>query len=247
MAPRLRTAFVGVVLTSCLLLVGPPALLAAWLARSPALLFRLAVPMARFGLWAAGARIRVVGRERLDPSQNYLFMPNHCSNVDPPVVVAALRRDARMMAKASLFRIPVFGQILRFTGFVPVVREDREAAIAAVEQAAARLRAGLDFVVFPEGTRSRDDTLLPLKKGPFFMALAGGAPVVPVRIRGSRAVMPRGGKVIRPGTIEVEVCEPIPTAAREGAPQQEEAREQLRRRVRAELEGFDTPAAPRYA
>ena len=235
MAPRLRTAFVGTILTGCLLLIGPPALLVVWLAGAPSVLFRLAVPMARFGLWAAGARIRVTGRERLDPAQNYLFMPNHCSNVDAPVVVAALRRDARMMAKASLFRIPVFGQVLRFAGFVPVVREDREAAIMAVEEAALRLRAGLDFVVFPEGTRSRDDILLALKKGPFFMALSGGVPVVPVRIRGSRAVMPRGGKIIRPGTIHVEVLEPIPVDSLTGT--EEAVRDQLRRLVRAELQG----------
>jgi 1-acyl-sn-glycerol-3-phosphate acyltransferase len=241
LAPRLRTLFVGIVLVVYLLLVGPPALLLAWLFNAPALLFRLAVPAARFGLWAAGVRIRVSGLERLDARRNYLFMPNHCSNVDPPVVAAALRRDTRMMAKASLFRIPIFGTVMRLAGFVPVTREQRDAAITAVQQATERLRDGLDFVVFPEGTRSRDDKLLPLKKGPFFMAVDGGAPVVPVRVRGSRAVMPRGGKVIYPGEISVEVLEPIeiPAVADDG----DAARDEVRGRVRAALVGDLT--APR--
>ncbi|MGD8330834.1 MAG: lysophospholipid acyltransferase family protein [Acidobacteriota bacterium] len=235
MAPRLRTAFVGIILVAYLLLVGPPALLLAWLFNAPTLLFRLAVPAARFGLWAAGVRIRVSGRGTLDAGRNYLFMPNHCSNVDPPVVVAALRRDTRMMAKASLFRIPIFGAVMRLAGFVPVTRDQRDAAISAVQQATERLRAGLDFVVFPEGTRSRDDRLLPLKKGPFFMALDGGAPVVPVRVSGSRAVMPRGGKVIHPGEITVEVLAPLEIPA--GTDDRDGQRDELRRRVRAALEG----------
>jgi 1-acyl-sn-glycerol-3-phosphate acyltransferase len=238
-APRLRTFLVAVILGGYLLVVGPLALLLAWALDAPALLFRLAVPGARFGLWAAGVRVRVRGRELLDARQNYLFMPNHCSNVDPPVVVAALRRDARMIAKASLFRIPVFGQVMRLAGFVPVVREERASAIASIEQAAGRLRAGLDFVVFPEGTRSRDDVLLPLKKGPFFMALAGGVPVVPVRVRGSRQIMPRGGTVIRAGEVQVEIRPPIEVDGLPGS--DEAARERLRGLVRAELEGDLTP------
>lgn len=242
MAPRARTLLVGLLLGGFLLVAGPIGLLVSWFLDRPALVFRLAVPAARFGLWAAGVRIRVVGRERLDPAQNYLFMPNHCSNVDPPVVAAALRRDTRMLAKASLFRIPLFGQALRFAGFVPVERERREAAIAAVEKAAEGLRRGLDFVVFPEGTRSRDDELLPLKKGPFFMALAGGVPVVPIRLTGSRRVMPRGGTVIRSGEIGVEIREPIPIPEPVG--EGDAARAALRARVRAELAG-DLTAPPR--
>ena len=235
MAPRLRTFFVAVVLSAYLFIVGPPALLVAWLIGSPRMLFRLAVAGARFGLWAAGVRIRVAGRERLDAGQNYLFMPNHTSNVDPPVVVAALRRDVRMIAKASLFRIPILGWVIRFAGFVPIVRDDRDAAIDAVDQAAQRLRRGLDFAVFPEGTRSRDGNLLPLKKGPFFMAQAGGVPIVPVRVRGSREVMKKGGCVIHPGAVDVEVCAPIALVGMAG--DDETIRERLRSQVASVLQG----------
>ena len=223
------------VLSGYLLICGPPALLVAWLIGSPGVLYALTVPAARFGMWAVGVRITVRGLDRLDERQNYLFMPNHNSNVDPPVVVAALRRDARMMGKASLFRIPVFGRLIRLAGFVPVIREDRDAAIESGDQAAELLRQGLDFVIFPEGTRSRDGNLLPLKKGPFFMAQSGGVPVVAVRVRGTRAVMKRGGKVIYPGQVEVEVCAPIDVSGLEG--DGESIREQLRTLVADALQG----------
>jgi len=194
----------------------------------------VAIPAVRVALWLAGVRLRVVGRERLQAGQNYLFMPNHQSNVDAPVVLLALGRDARMMAKASLFRIPLLGQALRLAHFVPIVREDREAAIASVGQAAEALRRGLDFVVFPEGTRSRDGQLLELKKGPFFMALEGGVPVVPVRIDGSRRVMRRGERVIHPGHVDVQILEPIDPAPLGGP--EEARREQVRERVRSALQ-----------
>lgn len=243
MAPRLRTAFVGIVMVGYMVVVGIPALLLAWALGSATLLYGLAVLIARFGLWGAGVRIRVQGRDLLEPEQNYLFMPNHCSNIDPPVVVAALRRQPCMMGKASLFRIPIFGQVMRAVGFVPVLRQDRNAALLAIEQAGERLGEGRDFVIFPEGTRSRDDELLPLKKGPFFLALAGGVPVVPIRVRGTRQVMERGGKVIYPGDVEVEICPPIPVCDPGSDP--EIARQDLRRRVRAELEGDLTAPEPR--
>ena len=194
----------------------------------------MAIPAVRVALWLAGVRLRVVGRERLQAGQNYLFMPNHQSNVDAPVVLLALGRDARMMAKASLFRIPLLGQALRLAHFVPIVREDREAAIASVGQAAEALRRGLDFVVFPEGTRSRDGQLLELKKGPFFMALEGGVPVVPVRIDGSRRVMRRGERLIHPGRVDVQILEPIDPAPLGGP--EEARREQIRERVRSALQ-----------
>lgn len=226
-----------------MVVVGIPALLFAWALGSSALLYALAVLISRFGLWGAGVRIRVHGLDLLDPDQNYLFMPNHCSNVDPPVVVVALRRQPCMMAKAELFRIPVFGPVMRAVGFVPVLRKNRKAALLAIEQAGERLGAGRDFVIFPEGTRSRDDELLPLKKGPFFLAVAGGVPVVPIRVRGSRRVMERGSKVIYRGYVDVEIRPPIPVC--DPGTDADTARRDLRRRVRAELEGDLTPPGPR--
>ena len=222
-------------MVSYTILVAPPGLFLAWLTGSRVLLYRLAVPLARLVLWLGGVRIRVHGVDRLDPAQNYLFMPNHNSNADPPVVVIALRREPCFMAKASLFRIPLFGQVLSSAGFVAVEREKRDAAITAVSEAAQRLRDGYDFVVFPEGTRSRDGQLLALKKGPFFMAVNSSAPVVPVRVSGTRDILPKGGMLIRGGPVEVEVCEPIVVGMFDGSP--EERRRRLRDHVAATLRG----------
>jgi len=243
LAPRLRTALVVITLVSYSLVVGLPAMLIAWALGMPVLLYRLSVAVSRAALWIGGVRIHVSGRELLDPQQNYLFMPNHCSNVDPPVVVVALRREPLMMAKASLFRIPVFGHVMAAVGFVPVMRSDRKTALLAIEQAGERLVEGHDFVIFPEGTRSRDDTILPLKKGPFFLAQVGGVPVVPIRVRGTRNIMKRGGKLIYAGDVEVEICPPIQVSDGELAP--DAARRDLRRRVSDELSGDLTPRGHR--
>ena len=198
------------------------------------MVFALTVLGVRFGLWAAGVRIRVHGLDHLDDGRNYLFMPNHTSNVDPPVVVTALGRNVSMMGKESLFRIPVLGWMIRFVGFVPISREDRASAIDSVDQATKLLQQGLDFVIFPEGTRSPDGKILPLKKGPFFMAQQGGVPVVPVRVRGTQDVMPKGGRVIHSGVVDVEVCAPIEVTSLDG--NNESIRGQLRARVKKVLE-----------
>ena len=206
------------------------------------MLFSVVVPWARFTLWVAGVRFRVVGLDRLDPATTYLFMPNHQSNVDPPLLLVALRRDVRFMGKASLFRIPLLGQALRVGGFVPVVREDRRRAIESVNVAAERLRSGIDFVVFPEGTRGRDGRLLELKKGAFFIAIASGVPTVPVAISGTPQIMPRGGWLLRGGDVSIRVLEPISTANLDAG--DEDSREQLRAQVRAALQaGLTHPAA----
>lgn len=227
----LRTLLVGVCLGLYTLVVGPPALLVAWATGSSRPLYAVGRAGVKWGLWMAGIRIRVAGRERLHPSRNYLFMPNHVSNLDPPIVLLAVDRDVRMMAKAPLFRLPLLGRALALVGFVPVVRNDRDQAIEAVQAAARRVREGRDFVIFPEGTRSRDGELLPLKKGPFYLAVDAGVPVVPVTIRGTAGLLPKGGRKILSGEVRVEILEPIPVEGEGG-----DVRKQLRSRVREALE-----------
>ena len=227
MLSTLRTGLVACTLVAYAIVVGPPALLVAWLTGRARVLFGLGLPALRLGLWLGGIRYSVAGLERLDPEQNYLFMPNHGSNLDPPLLLLALGRDLRMMGKARLFRVPVLGQALQLAEFVPVVREDRDRAILAVEAAAERLRRGFDFVVFPEGTRNPDGQLLPLKKGPFFMALKSNVPVVPVILHGAARLLPKGSRLISPGEVRVEIMEPIPTVGL-GLDQRDELRATVR-------------------
>jgi 1-acyl-sn-glycerol-3-phosphate acyltransferase len=119
---------------------------------------------------------------------------------------------AKFVAKAELFRIPIFGRAARAVGTVPIQRDNRKAAFAAYEEAAARIRQGASVIVYPEGTRGDDYRLRPFKKGPFVLAIAAGAPIVPTLIHGSLSVNRRGSFRFTPGTIHIHFLEPVETA-----------------------------------
>jgi 1-acyl-sn-glycerol-3-phosphate acyltransferase len=147
---------------------------------------------------------------RLDPRGRYIFMANHRSLFDIPVLIATLPGQARFLAKESLFRIPVFGWALKAGGFIPIDRRDRSRARDAFAAAVDRLGAGASILLFPEETRARDETLLPFQRGGFLLALKSGLPIVPVGIRGTLQVQPRGSFLVRPGLVRVEYGEPMP-------------------------------------
>ena len=172
-------------------------------------MYRFAIGGARFAVRLAGIRVKVEGRERLDPKQIYIFMSNHVSNLDPPIVIPALPGRASVLVKKEIFRIPILGRAMRMAALVPVDRSNREAAIASIERAAEVMRSGIHMAIFPEGTRSPDGRLLPLKKGPFYLALETSLPIVPLTVVGTYDMMPKGRFTIRPGTARVVFHEPI--------------------------------------
>jgi 1-acyl-sn-glycerol-3-phosphate acyltransferase len=183
----------------------------------------------RLGLRAAGVKVRVVGLENV-PAQACIFMSNHVSNLDPPVLLPVEPRMTSVFLKRELMRIPLLGTAMRMGRFVPVSRaRSREEAQKSVELAAEALRFGLNITVFPEGTRSPDGKLLPFKKGAFFLAAQTLAPMVPVVIRGTAEMMRRGSLKVSPGTAEVRFLPAIWPAA--GA-----STEELMQQVRAVLE-----------
>jgi 1-acyl-sn-glycerol-3-phosphate acyltransferase len=161
-------------------------------------------------LKTTGVSVQVTGLERLDPSRSYIFAANHQSIYDIPILFASLPFQLRIIAKASLGKIPFMGWHLQRTGHVLV---DRSKPGAGIMKRMARLvAAGHSLIVFPEGTRSTDGTVGRFKGGSFLIALDAGLPVAPISIQGSRHVMFRGRVMVCPGEVTVTVHEPIETA-----------------------------------
>jgi 1-acyl-sn-glycerol-3-phosphate acyltransferase len=144
-----------------------------------------------------------------------VYAVNHASNVEPPILFDVLQDlfpRLRILYKAELRKLPILVRAFDLAGFVPLERGNRDQSLPAIERAAAALREGHSFLIFPEGTRSRTGELLPFKKGGFIMALKGEAPIVPVAISGARDAMHKGSPVIRPVLVKVRLGRPIETA-----------------------------------
>ena len=182
--------------------------------RDSKLLFRWGVAAGARGLRLAGVRTAARFAEPLDPAQSYLFLSNHASNLDPPLLAAVLApRRMSMLIKQELLKIPLLGWGMRLAGFVAVARSGSlEDAKRSLGEAARVLRSGTSLAVFVEGTRSLDGQLLPFKKGPFFLAMECGVPVVPVTLRGTGALLPKGRLRLKRGTVEVVLHKPLQPA-----------------------------------
>lgn len=159
-----------------------------------------------------GVRVVVEGRERLRDDRPCVYIANHVSFVDIWVLLRELPGSVRFVFKKELLEVPIFGRALVAAGHIRIDRQNRAAAFAAYDHAAAAIRAGTSAVVFAEGTRSRDGRLQPFKKGPFVLAIAAQVPVVPVFISGSYALMPPGARYPARGTVTIKVGEALPTA-----------------------------------
>jgi 1-acyl-sn-glycerol-3-phosphate acyltransferase len=164
-------------------------------------------------LAASGIRVRVTGMERIDPAKSYIFMSNHQSNFDIPVLLAYLKVQFRWLAKEELFKIPFFGYAMQRVGYISINRSDRRSAFLSLKRAAQIIRGGVSVLIFPEGTRSLDGQIRPFKKGGFILALDAGVPIVPVVIRGTRSIMPKERLRIRSGRVTLEILAPIDTTA----------------------------------
>jgi len=162
----------------------------------------------RLILLTTGVRVDVVGLERLDPQRAYVFVSNHQSIYDIPILFWTLPYQVRIIAKESLGRFPFLGWHLRRTGHMLVDR--RRPNRAAIFGRASRLiKEGLSLIVFPEGTRSRDGRVGQFKGGSFYLALEAGLPVVPLSVVGSRHIMLKGRLATYPGRVKLVVHEPI--------------------------------------
>ncbi|MBI3269392.1 MAG: 1-acyl-sn-glycerol-3-phosphate acyltransferase [Planctomycetes bacterium] len=190
-------------------------------------------------VWSPGIFFLTFSRLRLEPlpaldwTRPYVFVMNHQSMCDAPAVFLALPVNLRFVGKQGLKYVPFLGWYMSLTGMIFVNRSDRAQAVESLAAAAARVRAGASILAFAEGTRSRDGSILPFKKGPFVLALQAGVPVVPIAIEGSRQVFPPDGLSVRPGIVRLKVGTPIPTEGRSL-----EDREALLRETRAAIIGL---------
>jgi len=175
------------------------------------LLYVLGHAGAQLAMSLVGIKFKIAGRENLPQGRAAVFCANHQSNVDPPVLFRALHPRLRVLYKHEIDAIPLLARAFRMAGFIPIDRRNRESALRSIEMGAAALRRGHSFLIFPEGTRSRTDEMLPFKKGGFRMAIRAGAPIVPVAISGGRAAMVRGSYVIRPVTFTIRVGRMVET------------------------------------
>jgi 1-acyl-sn-glycerol-3-phosphate acyltransferase len=171
----------------------------------------------------------VEGLENIPPG-TCVFAANHTSNADGPVIVGAIPRRIAILAKKSLFNIPVVGTAFRQARFTPVDRGSPERAKASIELAVGYVKQGTSFLIFPEGTRSKDGRLQPFKSGALLLAIGAGVPVVPVACIGAHRIIPKNSPSIRPGEATVRFCPPIDAAAYRPAD-----RAKLAERVRAAI------------
>jgi 1-acyl-sn-glycerol-3-phosphate acyltransferase len=184
----------------------------------------------RMGMFLAGIKMKLAGTENLPLDRAAVYCANHQSNVDPPVLFTALHPRLHILYKHEIDQIPVLARAFRMGGFIPIDRRNKESALRSIDKGADSLRAGNSFLIFPEGTRSKTDEMLPFKKGGFRMAIKAGAPIVPVAISGGRTAMVRGSSIVRPVTLTIRIGRPIETTGTDV-----EKRDDLIERVRQEI------------
>jgi 1-acyl-sn-glycerol-3-phosphate acyltransferase len=164
-------------------------------------------------LWGSGVRVKVEGLEKIAPDGSYVFVSNHLSYMDTPVVLANIPVQFRFLAKSGLFQIPLLGTHLARAGHIPVPRDDARAAVKTMTTAAQAIRErGISLLIFPEGGRSQTGELADFKEGAAYIAIRAGAPLVPVALQGTREILPFGSAHVRAGSVTMRIGEPIPTS-----------------------------------
>lgn len=209
----IKTFFVVTWIVLATIIFGLTAMLTGFFSKTGNVPHQVARLWARTILFVSRVKLSVRGLDQLNPEQPYIFMANHQSNYDIPALFVGLPVQFRWLAKAELFKIPIFGQGMRGCGYISIDRSNRESAFSSIQEAADRIKSGASVMIFPEGTRSHDGVLLPFKKGGFVLAQGAGVPIVPVVIRGSRAIMAKKKMRIKAGEISIEILPEINTLA----------------------------------
>ena len=195
------------------LIIASTIVLVSFIPKSENFIHNLARVWGRSILWVSRVKVQIKGREHLPSSGAVIFMSNHQSNFDIPVFFSALPVQFRWLAKAELFKIPIFGRAMRGAGYISIDRSDPRSALRSLKKAAANIRNGKSVLIFPEGTRSNDGKLLPFKTGGFSLAIDAGVPIIPLSIQGTRRVMAKGDKLIHRGRVCITLMPAVETSA----------------------------------
>jgi 1-acyl-sn-glycerol-3-phosphate acyltransferase len=171
--------------------------------------FWVAAPWARVILWLSGTKVDVRGRENVDPEIPRIYMTNHQSYFDIWGLLASLPVDFKFILKQELMRIPLLGFAMKRAGYIGIERKDPRKAVQSMRKAAERIKSGASVLIFPEGTRSIDGRLQEFKRGGFKLALKSGCDIVPVVVKGSMHIMPKGSFRIRKGNFALSIGRPI--------------------------------------
>jgi 1-acyl-sn-glycerol-3-phosphate acyltransferase len=173
--------------------------------------FYCAVPWARIILWASSVRVQIDGLNTIDKERASIYIPNHLSIFDIFALLAALPVDFKFIFKEEIMRVPMLGWAMRKAGYISIDRSSPAKARRTFKQAVDMIRNGTSLVIFAEGTRSRNGHLQPLKRGAFQLAIASGSLIIPVAIKGSNEIMPRGSFRLKGGSIAIQLGSPIST------------------------------------
>lgn len=164
---------------------------------------------AQSGLKMNGSSIHVTGLENVPDTGGVLFVANHQSNFDIPILIGHVPRDKGFIAKLELLKVPTFSRWMKYLGCIFIDRKDPRQSLTAINDAALQLKEGRSLVIFPEGTRSADGTVGPFKAGGLRLAIKAGVPIVPVTISGSKNIMPKGTSLIKSAIVKVIVSPPL--------------------------------------
>lgn len=195
------------------------------------------------GLWwnrhflrIAGIKVEVFGREKLHPERRYIFIANHQSHIDIPVLIGSMRHQLSFIAKKELFAIPFFGWGMHALGHIWIDRGNARKAHASIRRAIKHLRKdNISLVLFPEGTRSIDGTIGRFKQGSFLLAQQAGVELVPLAIRNTSQLLPKHANILRRGTVSLTICDPISIS-------ESMTKADISERVRGVIEGMITAA-----
>lgn len=161
-------------------------------------------------LWSSGIKLDIIGKENLVPNQAYIYVTNHSSLFDIPIIFCVLEDKVRIIYKKELERVPIFGWGLKLSPFIAISRSEPKNAMKSIEVSLESIKQNISVILYPEGHRSKSGNLQPFKRGAFLLASRSGKPIVPVAIIGSDEIIPKRSFHFNRTLIKVVIGKPVP-------------------------------------